>query len=339
MSVPVRLLLPEDVPGALLKNNLLIEDHSVAELQRWLQCRGYKKCGSKTQLIERVKNCIKNGQDQKICPGIDNGKWYDMKRNLKQDTPICSKHYNLQLKFDRVKWGRFPSCRIPEYYNKGHIYTYIIGENVQNEDPDVEIDDEQNIVTSVKPFRRGSQYVDSDHVSEVFDSSDGSYYIAKCKCQSSFRKKVLYNVEIVLNRISGAVVRGSCECKQSSLGKCSHVTAFLIFICRYVEKYGTVVMAPTCRPREWGIGSRNRDPGQTSKSTYPMKRLKPLKRAEFDPRPKNYTREVDLNSFIVDLQKGEPISMFETIFKLQYDDFQYSSEELDIFITTNILIT
>ncbi|KAG5869692.1 hypothetical protein JTB14_025719 [Gonioctena quinquepunctata] len=155
-----------------------------------------------------------------------------------------------------------------------------------NEDPDVAIDDEQNIVTSVEAFRKGIQYVDSDHVSEVFDFSDGSYHIAKFKCQSSFRKKVPYNVEIVLNIISGAVVRGSCECEQSSLGKCSHVTAFLICICRYVEKYGTVVMAPTCRPRKWSIGSRNRDPGQTSKSTYPMKRLKPLKRAEFDPRPK-----------------------------------------------------
>ncbi|CAG9822205.1 unnamed protein product [Phaedon cochleariae] len=145
------LLLPVDVPGAHLKNNLLIEDHSVAELQRWLECRGYKKSGVKLELIER-----------------------------------------------------------------------------------------------------------------------------------------------------------------------------------HVEKYGTGVVPPTSRPREWGIGSRKRNRGQTSKSTYPMKRLRPLKRAEFDPRPTNLIREVDFNSFSVDLQKGDELSMFQKILKLEYKDFQYSLKELHI---------
>ncbi|KAG5887463.1 hypothetical protein JTB14_017319 [Gonioctena quinquepunctata] len=38
----------------------------------------------KHELILRVKNCIAAGNDSKIALGVDQGKWYDLKRNLAQ---------------------------------------------------------------------------------------------------------------------------------------------------------------------------------------------------------------------------------------------------------------
>lgn len=45
------ILMPEDVPGAVLQQN--VEDCSVLELQRWLECRGLKKRGAKSELVQR----------------------------------------------------------------------------------------------------------------------------------------------------------------------------------------------------------------------------------------------------------------------------------------------
>ncbi|KAF5299930.1 hypothetical protein FQR65_LT19424 [Abscondita terminalis] len=76
------VLKPEDVPGAVFRHGVKIEDHSNFELRRWLECRGLKKFGNKAELTERIVNCINMGLQDKIFLGVDDGKWYDAKRNL-----------------------------------------------------------------------------------------------------------------------------------------------------------------------------------------------------------------------------------------------------------------
>lgn len=46
------MLSEEDVPGAKF-THMNIEQHSVRELKRWLECRGLKKTGNKKELVER----------------------------------------------------------------------------------------------------------------------------------------------------------------------------------------------------------------------------------------------------------------------------------------------
>lgn len=46
-------LKPEDVPGAVLQQDRILQDCTNLELQRWLECRGLKKHGNKSELIER----------------------------------------------------------------------------------------------------------------------------------------------------------------------------------------------------------------------------------------------------------------------------------------------
>ncbi|KAK4882500.1 hypothetical protein RN001_005819 [Aquatica leii] len=62
------------VPGAVLQHTN-VADHSILQLQRWLECRGLKKSGNKLELLERVQNCINAGRENDIFLGIDGGKW------------------------------------------------------------------------------------------------------------------------------------------------------------------------------------------------------------------------------------------------------------------------
>ncbi|KAG5864584.1 hypothetical protein JTB14_028102 [Gonioctena quinquepunctata] len=186
----------EDIPGAILKNPESIEDLSVLELQRWLECRGLKKVGSEANSYPESKTASRLG---------------------------------ILVLMEEV--SQFSSHALPKYFNKRHTYTYLIGASVENEDPDMSVVSENNTISTVKPFRRGHQYVDSDHISSVEDGLRNNFNVCRCKCLSFFQKNLQYEVKVILNNTFGAVVKGCCECKQSALGECSHVSALLIFIC------------------------------------------------------------------------------------------------------------
>ncbi|KAI4468043.1 e3 sumo-protein ligase [Holotrichia oblita] len=212
-----------------------------------------KKSGSKAELVERIVNCIVAGREQAIFLGVDGGKWYDAKRNLNQINGSSSSFYNF------VKtWHKFGSQIIPKYFNKGHIYTYIAGLQLQNEEFELQ---DSNAGTTEKPFRKGSQFVQSDYIFNVYDAKDNKSYYLKAQCYSSFKKNVSYGVEITLNELSGAVVGGTCECRQSALGRCSHVTALLLFLDKFTQENGHDGIACTSRLREWGLGAKRKTPG------------------------------------------------------------------------------
>ncbi|XP_031327231.1 uncharacterized protein LOC116180523 [Photinus pyralis] len=326
MDQPSISLLPEDVPGAVLRHGVNIEDHSNLELQRWLECRALKKTGNKTDLVQRVVNCIEAGRSNSISLAIDGGKWYDMKRNVVV-TASTSTAASGPASDETLLWARFPSREIPQYFNKGHIYTYLVGCFFENEDYV-----SNNTGVTEKPFRRGSQFVSSDHLHEVFDSSDNRFYLLKAKCFASFNKNKLYSVVITLNKASGAVVNGRCECKQSALGKCSHVSALLLFLEKFCGENGHDNTACTSKLRQWGLGAKLKKPGPISQKKYGNVRFEPIRRATFDPRPDNYERTVNINNFICDLQKERLPTMFETLFQLRYDDFKLDQSSVDIVI-------
>ncbi|KAG5886265.1 hypothetical protein JTB14_020828 [Gonioctena quinquepunctata] len=286
--------------------------------------KGLKKAGIKNDLIARETNCINAGNDENIFLGVDGGKWYDAKNNLIQQPQASSR--DTSFSSTELKWGKFPSCRIPKYFNKGHIFTFIVNENIECEDP--EVDDMQTKIT-VEPIKRGHQYVDSDHITEVQDAQEDNYYICQCKYLASFQIFIKYTITVILNRTPGAIIKGMCECKQSAIGKCSHVTALLIFISEYSEKYKNIVPSPSL-PREWGCGSEKHNPIDIKSAEFPIKRFKTIQRGNFDPRPKEYIRTIDTNYLISELQTTEANSGLLAVSNLIYKDYAYSEEEIDI---------
>ncbi|KAG5863881.1 hypothetical protein JTB14_026685 [Gonioctena quinquepunctata] len=200
----------------------------------------------------RIKNCIDAGREHYIFLGVDGGLWYDKKREITIQASSSSASSSITSISDG-KWNKFPSVDIPKYFNKGHIYTYIVEPLIENEECEIQYES-----TTEKPFRRGSQYVDSDHVHDVMDKLEGNIYKLRAFCFASFQKHQRYLVEIEINNMSGAVISGQCECKAFALGRCSHVSAILLFLEKYCRDKGHSSIASTSKLREWGLGTKDK---------------------------------------------------------------------------------
>ena len=103
---------------------------SVMVLKRWLRCHGTRKTGTrktgrrktgtrktgtKQQLIDRVKRCLATNTG--VNPTIDNGKWYELKKNLEKNLSTQKPD-----QFTPTQgWKVFPSFNIPSIFNYGHI--------------------------------------------------------------------------------------------------------------------------------------------------------------------------------------------------------------------------
>ncbi|KAJ3656290.1 hypothetical protein Zmor_015377 [Zophobas morio] len=186
------------------------------------------------ELILRVQNCLDAGRSHEIFIGVDNGKWYDLKRALSNNSSSSSLQHSSAGSTSILKYGTFPSINVPLYFNKGHIYSYIVTQTFHSDEYEF-LNEESG--TTEKPFQKAKQFVDSGTLEDVQDACNDQFYYVKAKCHASY-KDVIYLVSIKLNKCSGAVACGICECRQSNLGKCSHVTALLEFIWRHVGEVG-----------------------------------------------------------------------------------------------------
>ncbi|KAF5283969.1 hypothetical protein FQR65_LT13661 [Abscondita terminalis] len=113
MATVKTILEPKDVPGVMLRDGIDFEDHSKLELRRWLEYH--------------VSNSISAGRADHISLAVDGGKWYDAKREMLEIIIYeCgdAKYEIFQISF----------CTCPNYFNKGHIYTYIAGTQCNTED-------------------------------------------------------------------------------------------------------------------------------------------------------------------------------------------------------------
>ena len=60
--------------------------------------------------------------DVSIGPAFDRGKWYNIKaQKLKTNRPVTSTPI-----LPISGWKQFPLCTIPEHFNYGHIYHYLV---------------------------------------------------------------------------------------------------------------------------------------------------------------------------------------------------------------------
>ena len=87
--------------------------YTVEQLKRWLKCRGLKQARKREGLLgARVNDCLKSRNHHILDPGIDNGKWLEVKilRNRKPESLEAS----IKIVHDvplipKTGWKAFPS--------------------------------------------------------------------------------------------------------------------------------------------------------------------------------------------------------------------------------------
>ncbi|XP_026286571.2 ubiquitin carboxyl-terminal hydrolase 36-like [Frankliniella occidentalis] len=246
------VLLPNEVPGATLPY-AEVKKNSMDDLRRWLECYGFSKLGIKDQLVSRVENVIRIKGNRAVDPQLDEGRWYTQKKNTQQTTLVASQ----PTTFPTSGWDTFPSIQIPNMFNYGHIYFYLIESMPVYSDPSLSIvedsdsgfsDEESNQVVDpfaddagsiqhCKKIRRGMVFLKSGHVRKVENTSMGAVYFVRAQVRASMRMD-FYNVQVAISTMSGNVKICTCTCKQQALGRCSHVSATLLFMWCHIQLNG-----------------------------------------------------------------------------------------------------
>lgn len=194
-----------------------------------------------------------------VDPGLDKGKWLKQEVQKKQNLQAASTN----LIFPDV-WQKFPSNDLPKSFNEASIYDYLISscivekENYNSSDEE----NESNILdySTAKPLKRGKLYVDSNHVTDIFDSkTPQNIYCLKSKIKASYKVKTSYAARAMINAESGKILRGTCECKASSLGRCAHVAALLHVLLMQCKEAAKENVACTSQLCVWNQGSKKKE--------------------------------------------------------------------------------
>ncbi|KAK7485561.1 hypothetical protein BaRGS_00023249 [Batillaria attramentaria] len=297
----------KNVPGAILpyKN---VDANSCVSLRRWLQTRGLSSTGNKRDLVERVENCI--DADLPIDISIDGGKWYQLQCQKTNDTAEVKSSKLPVPPVTLTGWNNFPSVAIPKYFNNGHIYHYIVESacvNGQASSPDEIMD-----VKTSKPLRRGLDFFKSGHIQDMKDCRRGNFYFCKSTVRASFENKA-YDVLVTIGSNTGVVKDGSCDCKASAMGRCSHISGLLQAIADYQSRFGSE--ACTSKPCEWNKGRKTlRSPKKLSECH--QKEGKSHKLIKFDPRGEEQKQsEQETINQLKTIMYGAPLSGWSLILK------------------------
>lgn len=108
-----------------------------------------------------------------------------------------------------------------------------------------------------KTLSRGRKFKDERYLKSdsVYTLVSKNTFKAKCKCKASM-KKIMRDVEVSINRITGKVEKGSCNCPAGQSGYCNHAMALLLELADYSLKGLKLVpeeKACTSTVRQWGI--------------------------------------------------------------------------------------
>lgn len=165
-----------------------------------------------------------------------------------------------QINFPEFGFETFPSTDIPESFNFGSVFHYLVesrpnlqGSNSSSgESEDDELDNVHEVemkdpfadskckeLLRVKLLRRGLQYVKSGWVKGLQDCSDGRYYYVKAHVRASMEPQA-YWVYITISTVTGGVCQVTCgyPCPATANGRCSHVSAALLQILAHIHLNG-----------------------------------------------------------------------------------------------------
>ena len=166
--------------------------------------------------------------------------------------------------FPNCGWETFPSRDIPENFNFGSVFHYLVetmpeytGDEcvVIDSDSEGDSDEDEDVtilaivmdpfadgaiskeVLKYKKIRRGLMYLKSGFITGMQDCYPDRYHVYKAHVRASMEQSA-YWVHVALSQMSGQVAKCTCECKQKSLGRCSHVGGVLLSILGHVRLNG-----------------------------------------------------------------------------------------------------
>ena len=334
------ILTEKDVPGAYLSRDP--SEYRLPELKRWLACHGQKTTVKLPEAIENVRACI--ALKIQVVPGIDDGKWYELKKkgistSATSSVPTASAPNN--------GWTTFPTVDIPDMFNYGCVYHYLIesiaqfGQENHSNSSEEGSDTENSYAATEKPLRKGRKLLESEFIEDAQDNSTETHYFLRAHVQHSMKNEYPLDVMVALSKLSGFIVKASCNCKASALSRCAHVAALLLNLEEYTKKNGHRVITPsTSKPCVWNRGKkRAKNPKPLHEAEYKSKRFNDGRMYKWDPRPKelrgNLTKQ-QINDFVRDLQTVSAAtnheSMWETSLFISYDNYNLEDDRKQILL-------
>ena len=296
--------------------------------------------------VFRVTDCVSAGNTA-ISIAVDGGKPYEAKvqkllrslgstRTSDQPGPSTSTAATIVPPQPPVLpvtgWKAFPSQTIPLSFSYNSIYEHIITTatltSTQSSD---ESDGNAADVGTAKPMRKGRFYFTSGHVTDIEDATNANktYYFLKCLVRASYRQQQ-YRVTITLASETSKVVDSTCECKASSMGRCSHVAGLLFALEDYTIVYGYEPTSSTSKLCSWNVGRKRKNCPQTVHTLRYKKKYAPDRIISHDPRPVASTSEESTRKFsdhfVVTLGTLSGKSMFHTIVEVTYDDYELDTD-------------
>ncbi|KAK3932703.1 Metabotropic glutamate receptor-like protein B [Frankliniella fusca] len=200
-SGPVLLFEDDGVPGRKLDTRIL-DRYKNVQLQRWLECRKLPTTGNKKELQERILKRVKTGRGHILDVGVDAGKWLELKWQKMAGEVRPKKCYPI------TGWKPFPGFDIPQMFNEGHIYHYIVESvprvlpaflkhltaeeddqaSVTLEDSGQESEEEDEpLAGSTEMLRKGHRYIKSRFVLSVRDKRLEDKYYLKAEVRASMK--------------------------------------------------------------------------------------------------------------------------------------------------------
>ena len=337
----------KDVPGSYLSKDP--SEYHLPDLKQWLECHGQKKKGKLPEVVEKVRGCM--ALKLPVDPGVDGGKWYELKKkggNLASDSS-AAKDSSSAANTPSDGWTAFPSVDIPEMFNYGNLYHYLIESIAEfgitydyDSDKEIDSDDDSGYTTTEKSLRKGRKLMETEFVVDLQDNSNDIYYFLRAHVHHSMKNEYPLNASVVLSKASLFIVKASCDCRSRALNRCPHIAAVLLTLVDYTKANGhRVTISSTSKPCVWNRGKkRAKDPQPLHKAKYKSRKLSDGRVYDWDPRPKELRGEVtkqQINNFIIDLQSASAAmnkqeSMWETSLRTFYEDYELGKERKTVLL-------
>lgn len=263
-------------------------------------------------------------------PTVDKGKWLNIINTLNQ-SPNVQQSY--KINYPNI-WQPFPSDKVPKNFTYGSMYHYLVTSCIDDDydDSDIENCGNNNQSSKVdystsKPLKRGKLYVESGHVFEILEGvTPDQMFCMKCKIQASYKAKEIHQVSVMINPSTARIIHGTCDCKASSMGRCSHVAALLYVLLNYLDDCDEDNVPCTSKVCSWNQGRKRKEPHKADEQQYTNKNDM-SKRRSYDP-GRSLTRPIDkrkINNLLSDLQlinaSRKAPSMWQLILQPQYEDY------------------
>ncbi|XP_065901931.1 uncharacterized protein [Dysidea avara] len=308
------LLTEKDIPGASL-NGKKPSELKVVQLKRWLNCRDAPVSGKKPELIQRVCDYIKYGWDRFL---IDP----DGGTNVQQKLQAEAAHSDIAIlqsvpKSNDMHWSK-QIYRVPKI-TFGMIFDFIVERKVlaqkanciddasekrddsflccQNEDMSLGASTTGDPIVYTRSLDKAYRFFQDGHVQNVRYHpmpAQPDFVCVGASVLPSMKKDRMYNVFVILSKLSTKVKSAFCVCPAGLSGCCNHVTATLYYIEEYFrlgldeeDKKGCTEKLQTwIQPRKKKVDARPTNLVSLSKSVYGVeKRSKVYKINKWDCRP------------------------------------------------------